>query len=83
MLVEEYPTSSNVPSESVRPYPDTILVTGPPPEPTNDNPEPFGSMRFIQIGSQELEYDTKPKTVKVIGRYVLGDSMGEGFCLQE
>lgn len=43
-----------------------------------DNPGHFMSMEFIQMNSQELAYESKPKTAKVIGKYVLGDMIGEG-----
>ena len=39
---------------------------------------PYESMNFIQMGSQDLMYDAKPKAAKVVGRYVLGDTLGEG-----
>lgn len=38
----------------------------------------FASMNFIQMGSQELLYEKKVKTPKVIANYVLGETLGEG-----
>jgi hypothetical protein len=33
---------------------------------------------FVHYGSQDIVYETKTKSTKVIGRYVLGDVLGEG-----
>lgn len=47
-------------------------------------------MNFVQYGSADIEYDNKQKSAKIIGKYVMGDVLGEGsygkvkegFCIE-
>ena len=50
----------------------------------------YDDIQFIQYTSQDLQLDMRKKTAKIVGRYVMGDILGEGsygkvkegFCIE-
>ncbi|KAI3631570.1 hypothetical protein MIR68_010453 [Amoeboaphelidium protococcarum] len=44
----------------------------------NDMPSVLDDNQFIQYTSQDIQYEPRQKAPKLIGRYVMGDVLGEG-----